>query len=104
MSAEATAARRPWWWSREWWLVASVLVGMFVAGFGYIAWFALDARPGSAPPTLAFVLVPFAALGPEIPTLAEFLGLASLNTILWSAVMYAVIAVVIRWRCRGRPP
>ena len=90
--------RRPWWWSREWWLVASVLVGMFIAGFGYMAWFALDMRPGTAPPTFAFVLVPFAAFGPDVPTWAEFFGLAFLNALLWAAGMYLGIAGVSRFR------
>ena len=36
-----------------------------------------------------------------IPTSVEFFGLAILNTMLWSAVMYAVIAVVMRWRGHG---
>ena len=89
---------RPWWWSRQWWVVAGSLVGFGVTGFAYLGWAAEHQRPSDQVPVFAQFLVPFAVLAPEPTGWLVFLLVALLNVAMWAAIVYILLSAIATFR------
>jgi hypothetical protein len=71
-------------------LVAGIalLAGVTIPFLGYGTLLASHGAEG--PPRWVYVAIPAALAGPDIPSLAQFVGLAVVNVLLWFAITYGI--------------
>jgi len=71
-------------------LVAGIalLAGVVIPFLGYGTLLASHGAEG--PPRWVYVAIPAALAGPDIPSLAQFIGLAVANVLLWFLIAYCI--------------
>jgi len=82
-------------------IVVVVLGAITVPLFGYAYFFGAHQSVEMNPPLWVNISVPFAVLGPLIPSMWVFVALCLLNSLLWGAVFHSgsrLVGRIVRWK------